>query len=151
MGGPGDPIRKTMARRLSKGETVLFISGDSKQRGTITDTYVRQRKRLYTVKAESGDLYDGMPVDTKASPRYRILLALTEKYLENSPVDGGGKPENLPTTEVKSGKLARDGGWVAESIIQDGPYVGEPIMKIDIPENFIGGIPQTPMTEPEDH
>ena len=88
-----------MARKLKKNEKVVFITGTSRQLGIVTDSYVRSRKRLYTVRAESGTLYHDLPVDTKHSPRYRIELALTERLFPAPAVDGAPEPEIKVKTE----------------------------------------------------
>lgn len=128
MRGPGNHRPKNMARRLIKGESVLFTSGDSKQVGIITDTYVRQRKRLYTVQAETGDLYTDMPVDTKISPRYRIELSLTERYNKKLAVDGGQEPETDSLTEAPIGELDVDGTIDTHGDTPTGAYIVDPLL-----------------------
>lgn len=70
-----------MRKPLSKNKQVVFKCAGRTLVGTIEDTYVRNRRRLYSVRAEHGTLYDNMPADSTLSPTYMVDTDLTEKYL----------------------------------------------------------------------
>jgi len=69
-------------KKYGIGSQIIFEWSGSTQYGTITDVIIKKGKpRQYEVRAESGNMYPLMGVDTKALCGGRILSNLTDKII----------------------------------------------------------------------
>ena len=67
-----------MRKPLIKNTRIVFRTSSKTYVGKVVDTYVKNRRRLYSVEAEHGTVYDNLPADSTTSPEYMIDTELTE-------------------------------------------------------------------------
>ena len=67
-------------KKYNEGNSVVFEWEDSIQLGTVESVVIEKKARRYEVRAESGNLYPKMGVDTKKEYPGKILSSLTEVY-----------------------------------------------------------------------
>lgn len=72
-----------MAKPVIQTNTpVLFRAGGKLMIGKVTGTYVKNRRRLYSVLAESGNAYSDLPADSTTSPNYMIDSRLSRSFFK---------------------------------------------------------------------
>jgi len=72
-------------KKYNERNPVVFIWEDSIQLGVVEKVVLEKKSRKYEVRAESGQLYPIMGVDTKKDFPGRILADLTDKYYTKNP------------------------------------------------------------------
>jgi len=74
-------------KKFNEGHNVVFQWEDSIQLGRVERVVFEKKARRYEVRAESGNLYPVMGVDTTKDFPGKIISDLTEKYFSKPVVE----------------------------------------------------------------